>query len=93
MLLGLGESLEGLLGLLAVSYHQSLFYVLAPLLNLLSSFVAFVFFLTSLFTRVLLQCFCTSVVQLPSLVAQIQKLVCDPRLNLLALSPKDLFSR
>ena len=61
-----------------------------------SIFAAFIFFLASLFTflhsspATALVHFCFF--QLPSLVAQIQNLVCDPRLNRLPLSPKDLFS-
>ena len=36
MLLDLGESLEDVVGLLAVAYHRSLLYVLTLLLNPLS---------------------------------------------------------
>ena len=61
-----------------------------------SSFAAFVFVLTPLFTFFVLEsCFSACVFllfQLPSLVAQTQNLVCDPGLNLFPLFSKDLFS-
>ena len=65
ILLGLGESLEGVMGLLAVSLQHSLLHVLALLLSplflcclhLLSDFSVLFFC-----TLVLLQCLCISVV-------------------------------
>ena len=49
----------------------------------------FSFFKESLGQSICGEC---QVFQLPSLVAQIHNLVCDPRLNLFPLPPKDFFS-
>ena len=76
MLLGLGESFEGVVGLFVVSCHHSILYVLALLLKPLSPcclhlLPAFsVNFSYSSPASVLL------LFQLPPLVAQIQNLLC-----------------
>ena len=95
MLLGHGESLGGVVDLIAVSLHHSLLYVLAlvlcPLflccLRLRPDSPVHFFVLESCFSACVFLLF-----QLPSLVAQTQNLVCDPGLNLFPLFSKDLFS-
>ena len=93
--LGLVKSLEDVVGLFAVSWQHSLLYVVALLLSPL--FLGCLHLLPDFSVHFLVRwaCFSACVLllfQLPSVVAQIQYLVCDLRLNLLPLSPKDLFS-
>ena len=96
MLLDLNESPEGGVGLASLLFPDIIpFSMFLHRSSIQSSFAAFIFFLISLFIFRCKSCFSACVLllfQLPSLVVQIQNLVCDPGSTFRALfPPKDLF--